>query len=166
MTNDYYCENCGTKMDLSLSDQCPICGRKAGAIKESAMSTDEHYAGFWVRFIAFIIDTVVLLIPVVACFAIAGTNVVFAWILTAIVTLLYFAYFESSGRQGTYGKSIMGLKVITTDGNQLTFPQACIRFAAKFISALILDIGFIMIGFTERKQGLHDFIAQTLVVKK
>jgi len=72
---------------------------------------------------------------------------------------------ESSVRQATIGKGILGLRVTDLDGNRITFLRAAIRDLAKIISAFILLIGFIMVAFTERKQGLHDMIAGTLVVK-
>jgi uncharacterized RDD family membrane protein YckC len=72
---------------------------------------------------------------------------------------------ESSSAQATIGKRIMGLRVMDLEGQRIGFAQASGRFFGKIISGLILDIGFIMAGFTERKQALHDMIAGTLVVK-
>ena len=68
-------------------------------------------------------------------------------------------------RGATVGKMAMGLRVVTNDGQRLSFPNAIGRYFAKIVSAIILCIGFIMIGFTERKRGLHDMIASTLVIK-
>jgi uncharacterized RDD family membrane protein YckC len=63
------------------------------------------------------------------------------------------------------GKMAMGLRVVTSDGQRLSFMNATGRYFAKFISTLIFCIGFIMIAFTDRKRGLHDIIAGTLVIK-
>ena len=82
-----------------------------------------------------------------------------------MIGLAYYAGMESSVRQATTGKGILGLRVTDLDGNRITFLRAAIRDLAKIISAFILLIGFIMVAFTERKQGLHDMIAGTLVVK-
>jgi uncharacterized RDD family membrane protein YckC len=60
----------------------------------------------------------------------------------------------------------LGLKVTDTDGNSLDFVKALVRNVCKIISGMIMGIGYIMAGFTEKKQGLHDIIANTLVVKK
>ena len=83
-----------------------------------------------------------------------------------IVGFAYFAYLESSSRKATFGKEAIGLIVTNMDGSQLTFQQASIRYIGKLLSLITLYVGFIMIGFTEKKQGLHDMIAKTLVVKK
>ena len=86
-----------------------------------------------------------------------GASFVIAW--------LYFAFFESSERGATVGKMAMGLRVVTSDGQRLSFMHATGRYFAKLLSALILFIGFIMIAFTDKKRGLHDMIAGTLVIK-
>ena len=78
---------------------------------------------------------------------------------------LYFALMESSARGATLGKMALGLRVVTSDGQRLSFLHATGRYFAKILSAIILFIGFIMIAFTERKRGLHDMIAGTLVIK-
>lgn len=167
---DEFCGNCGAKMDLSLSNVCPNCGAKSGASKFAAeVSTESSgsYAGFWVRLIAFLIDGVILLIPIAICFGIAGSsNTWLGYFLSWIVGFAYFAFLESSSRRATFGKQAMGLIVTNMDGSQLTLQEASIRYIAKLVSAVIIYIGFIMIGFTEKKQGLHDMIAHTIVIKK
>ncbi|QIG54977.1 RDD family protein [Altererythrobacter sp. BO-6] len=67
--------------------------------------------------------------------------------------------------QGTPGKRALGLIVTDLDGGRISPMRAVGRYFAKILSTIILFIGFIMIGFTERKQGLHDMIAGTLVQK-
>jgi len=80
---------------------------------------------------------------------------------------LYFAAMESSDRQATFGKGAMSLQVTDLTGRRLTFGHATGRFFAKIISGLIpLGIGYIMAGFTEKKQALHDMIAGSLVLRK
>ena len=82
-----------------------------------------------------------------------------------IVALLYFAYMESSKHQATLGKIAMGIKVVDHNNQRLEFSKALLRNLSKLLSAFILCIGYIMIIFDERKQGLHDKIADTFVVK-
>ncbi len=82
-----------------------------------------------------------------------------------VLIWLYFAVMESSEKQATLGKLICGLRVTTMEGKRLTFQQATGRYFAKFISALIFMAGFIMAAFNNRKQGLHDILAKTLVLK-
>jgi uncharacterized RDD family membrane protein YckC len=80
------------------------------------------------------------------------------------VTWLYYALCESSAWQGTVGKKLMGLRVTDTRGQRIGFGQATGRHFGKMLSGLILGFGFIMIAFTEQKQGLHDQMAGTLVL--
>jgi uncharacterized RDD family membrane protein YckC len=86
--------------------------------------------------------------------------------LTALVIVwLYFALLESSAWQATVGKKAVGLRVTDLNGNRISFLRASGRFFAKFISWAIMLIGYLMIAFTAKKQGLHDMIASTLVLK-
>jgi len=74
---------------------------------------------------------------------------------------------ESSARQATFGKAAMSLRVTDLTAQPLTFGHATGRYFSKIISGLIpLGIGFIMAGFTEKKQALHDMIAGTLVLRQ
>jgi uncharacterized RDD family membrane protein YckC len=82
-----------------------------------------------------------------------------------LLPLAYYALLESSRWQATVGKRVCGLRVTRLDGQRISLPRAIGRYFAKFLSALILCIGFLMIGWTRRKQGLHDLIAETLVVR-
>jgi uncharacterized RDD family membrane protein YckC len=79
---------------------------------------------------------------------------------------LYYALMESSKNQATVGKLALGLKVTDEKGKRISFGRASGRFFAKILSSIILGIGFLMIAFTEKKQGLHDEIAGCLVVKE
>ncbi len=79
---------------------------------------------------------------------------------------LYFALMESSVKQGTLGKMALGIIVTDANGNRISFGRATGRYFGKIISGAILCIGYIMAGFTEKKQALHDMIAGCLVVNK
>ena len=87
--------------------------------------------------------------------------------VTLIATLfgswLYEAFMESSSYQATLGKMIFGMRVTDLNGNRISFERATGRHFAKWLSGLALGIGYIMVAFTERKQGLHDLLAGTLV---
>ncbi len=134
-----------------------------------------QYAGFWKRAAAVIIDSVLLMIvfvPLVLLFGgvsqaaeggpPAGSGILN--ILTTAVYWLYFAGMESSAKQATFGKLALGIKVTDLDGQQLSFLRATGRHFGKYLSSLILFIGYILAAFTEKKQALHDMIASTLVV--
>jgi len=76
---------------------------------------------------------------------------------------LYEAFMLSSPYQATLGKMMFGMKVTDLHGNRISFARATGRHFAKWLSGMILCIGFIMVGLTQRKQGLHDLLAETLV---
>ena len=82
------------------------------------------------------------------------------------IQILYFTFMESSKYQATIGKIALGLIVTDINGGKLDFSKAFIRNICKIISNVTMLIGYIMAGFTEKKQALHDMIASTLVVKK
>ncbi len=89
----------------------------------------------------------------------------YAMLINALVFWLYFALQESSDKQATVGKRMMGIYVATEDERPLSFAQASIRYFSKYLSSIFF-IGFIMAAFTQKKQALHDIIANTLVLKK
>lgn len=150
------------------------------------------YAGFWLRFVAIIIDFIVLgfvgwivLLPFAASmgFGMRGIfmghppsrpedifpmmGLIFRmWAVRTVLHWLYFSLFESSGWQATLGKKALGLEVTDLAGRRISFGRATGRFFGKYISGIILFIGFIMAGFTEKKQALHDILAGTLVIRK
>ncbi|MCX7362998.1 MAG: RDD family protein [Alphaproteobacteria bacterium] len=132
------------------------------------------YGGFWIRVVAYIIDAIVLgVASAIIAMMVGGSflaqpgtsSEIAANLVSVVIGWLYFALLESSTRGATLGKMAVGLRVVTNDGQQLSFLHATGRYFAKFISALILCIGFIMVAFSERNRGLHDMIAGTLVVK-
>jgi len=148
------------------------------------------YAGFWLRFVAFIIDAIVLhfiftivTLPFIASMGVRGImrghmpmspeeliplmrGLFHIFLIRTGLNWLYYALLESSAWQATLGKKALGLEVTDMQGMRISFGRATGRFFAKIISSIILCIGFIMIGFTEKKQGLHDMIAGTLVIRK
>lgn len=129
-----------------------------------------NYAGFWRRFIASVVDSILLttIFNILIWFVWPESwksNSIFLFATSAIFTWLYSAFLESSAKQGTLGKVILGLKVTDYNNQRISFARATARYFSKFISAAILMIGFIMVAFTAKKQGLHDIIAGTLVIK-
>jgi uncharacterized RDD family membrane protein YckC len=137
-----------------------------------------RYAGFWIRFVAYIIDTFILSTVLILLGTIwslknddssidLATTIAQSGMVLSISFFLhwfYFAIMESSESQATLGKKILGLKVTDEFGQRMSFGRATGRYFSKFISSLILGIGYIMAAFTDRKQALHDKIASTLVI--
>ena len=149
------------------------------------------YAGFWKRFAAFLIDRILI---VVATFPITfaigffvGIRLVASGhgqstdptyqdtmtlirlgsgIFGATVDWLYYALMESSGLQTSVGGLVLGLIVTDMDGNRISFGRATGRFFGRVLVGLTCCIGYVMVAFTEKKQGLHDMVSGTLVVEK
>lgn len=130
-----------------------------------------EYAGFWIRFVAAIIDGILLGAATWGLyFGIYGTEgflmgtVDPVWNFVSIaVNAAYYILLESSARQATIGKMAVGIKVGDENGARISAGTATGRYFAKIISALILLIGYIMVAFDSRKQGLHDRLARTVV---
>lgn len=124
------------------------------------------YAGFWIRVLAYLIDGVVLLgvLLVISGGQLREISVLEKAVLS-VISWLYFTLLESSSKQATLGKIALGLKVTDMVGDRITWGRANGRFFSKILSGMILNIGYIMVAFTARKQGLHDLIAQTLVIR-
>ena len=134
-------------------------------------------AGFWKRFAAIFIDSFLLsLIAFILMFflgffiggMLSEPEMIakisnFGMLINVVIVWLYFAIQESSKQQATLGKRVLGIYVIRKDGSRLSFAQATIRYFSKYLSSILM-IGFIMAAFTKNKQGLHDMIADTLVV--
>ena len=134
-------------------------------------------AGFWIRFAAYIIDAILLTIVgwlIAAVFgigmamdmsdpeAVSGAFVGFQ-VGMMVFWCIYWAAFESSKLQATPGKLVVGVRVSDAAGARIGIGRALGRALAKYISAIILLIGFIMAAFTDRKRALHDMMAGTLV---
>ncbi len=142
---------------------------------DADLGGDVTYAGFWVRFGAVIIDTIVVYIIALVAGAAVGLLAAAvggpAWaggggMIAGIAGgFLYFAMMESGERGATLGKRAFKLRVVTADASErIGFGRAAGRYFARFISMLVLYIGYIMQPFTRRKQALHDMICGTAVV--
>ncbi|MBB6240970.1 RDD family protein [Rhodanobacter sp. MP1X3] len=165
-----------------------------GALPQTTAATLEDYAGFWKRVAAYILDAIILYIPSLLIQKIMGGDAAEAamkqaqlsapddphLMLTAfsqyydtmlpavliitVMTWLYFAFCESSAWQATIGKLALGIRVTDMHGARISLPRALGRYPAKYLSAFILLIGFLMVAWTQRKQGLHDMVVSTLVL--
>jgi len=192
-----FCSKCGATVADGVA-VCPACGRPTGVASPSVGYTANAtavraatYAGFWLRFVAFIIDAIIIAVatlPVrIALGAMFGIRmgvfrsrmdspeVVVGSLLplfflsvtiNIVVNWLYFAFCESSSWQATLGKKALGLEVTDMEGHRISFGRASGRFFGKIISGATLLIGYIIAGFTEKKQALHDLLAGTLVIKQ
>jgi uncharacterized RDD family membrane protein YckC len=145
------------------------------------------YAGFWKRFVAYLIDAAILiavsaviLVPLAilvgigsafdqvgdsetALIAVLVGMYLFVISILFVVQWLYHAVMEST-RGATFGKMALGIRVTDMEGRPISFARASGRHFAKIISSLTFGIGYIIAGFSQQKQALHDIIAGCLVV--
>jgi uncharacterized RDD family membrane protein YckC len=201
-----FCSNCGQAFAvaaamarapmMSSSVAAPIVGGVAAAPAYAGYAAVPRveYAGFWVRFLAFLIDNavmgigfVLILIPLIFLTGLGGIigeihpnedmNDVGIFMLFGLLflaatvsllwTWLYHALMESSEWQATVGKRLLGLVVTDMAGQRVSFGRATGRHFAKIVTNMVpAFIGYIMAGFTERKQALHDMLAGCLVLRR
>ncbi len=185
-----FCSECGQPRPAGelarFGDRliCPVCKDSyAQKLREGvAPATAMVYAGFWIRFLAVLIDGIILfVVDTILNFAILGTSAArlatnpagvgaamssigLIWLISVAIQCAYETYFI--GKMGaTPGKMAMGLKVVRPDGSPVDYARAAGRYFAKILSAIILFIGYIMVGFDSQKRGLHDMICDTRVIK-
>lgn len=145
------------------------------------------YAGFWKRAAAYFIDSVItgiaggvlggLIGGVMGAMLLSGGDMAnsgssllaiqgVANLIGLILGVAYFAGFHASASMATLGKMAIGIKVVRSNGERISFLRGMGRYFALFVSAITLFIGFFMAGFTERKRALHDMLCDTVVVDK
>jgi uncharacterized RDD family membrane protein YckC/ribosomal protein L40E len=172
----YVCPDCGADLPSGDAGACPGCGAKFAGVRKTP---DRIFAGFWARLGAAIIDgmlvgIVVMIVGTLAAFAlfvpssasaqsVSSTMFSTSLVIGSFISWIYYAYLESSPGQATLGKRVIGTKVTDLEGRRISFKRASARWLAKFLSIATLGLGFLLIGFTEKKQGLHDKVAGTLV---
>lgn len=157
--------------------KCPFCGgliqREAVVCKHCGRSFIEDtpegeafsYAGFWKRFAGALIDGVITGAALFAIeAAVPAEYILLDFSINLLFGLFYNAGFESSAGQATPGKMVTGIKVTDLYGRRVSFARAAGRHFAQYISIFTFGIGYIMIAFTVKKQGLHDIIAGCLVL--
>jgi len=201
-----FCSNCGQAFAvaaavarapmMSSSVAAPLVGGMAAvpAYAGYAAVPRVEYAGFWLRFLAFLIDNavmgigfVLILIPLIFLTGLGGfiseihpdedMNDVGIFMLigllflaatvSLLLTWLYHALMESSEWQATLGKRVLGLVVTDMAGRRVSFGRATGRHFAKIITNMVpAFIGYFMAAFTEKKQALHDMLAGCLVLRR
>ncbi|HSF48648.1 MAG TPA: RDD family protein [Burkholderiales bacterium] len=171
-----FCKRCGQRLEATAL-LCAACG-----------APTYIYAGFWKRLFAWLLDSFIinagfiLLAAVVAAVwgfvdpdlfqteemaqaAIEGAEPLIA-LIEILMYWVYYAKFESSAKRGTPGKLALGVMVTDLEGRRVSFGRATGRHFAKFVSGVLLGAGFLMIGVTDKKQGLHDRMARCLVLNR
>ena len=177
-----FCGSCGQPL------AAPSSAQQGAAPSAWARPTQARvaYAGFWLRLAAYAIDNIllgavlgnILLRPLMGkpggipandpwfMFTNTSPQVTALMLLFLMGNWVYFAVLESSPWRATLGKKALGLTVVDLAGNRISFPRASGRFFAKILSSMTFLIGFLMAGFTAKKQALHDMLAGCLVTRK
>jgi len=139
----------------------------AGSSPSTALSAAPK-AGFWIRFLAILIDSVILFVINVIIAAILGSSNTGRSGIQTLLGLIYYVYFWSSNSPWpgqTVGNKLLNIRVVKTDGSDLSIVVALIRYVGLVVSILVIFIGVIWAAFDPNKQGWHDKIAGTYVVK-
>jgi len=179
-----FCLFCGDVLEDHPDQTTPI--RRQPATPHASVASPElpEYAGFWLRVWAGAIDVLLealaaLLVTLIVDLAMKiispqfglspitahyATGIVFIFVL-AIGSWLYCALAESSSWRATVGKRIIGLQVVTAAGGKLSFGQATVRHFMKFLSLFTATVGFMMAGWTKRRQALHDIPSDCVVIR-
>lgn len=187
-----YCSQCETP--LSVAQIGPVYVPQGTQPSEaipaipdlSKLPPRPAFAGFWLRAIAYLFDTILisLVLGLIASFypatfikmsdgASASPSLTalpqltpIAFVITIAATWFYYTIFEASDWQATPGKRALRLYVADLNGQRVTLARAATRNLAKIISSLTFLVGYLVAGFTERKQALHDILASCLVLRK
>jgi uncharacterized RDD family membrane protein YckC len=184
-----YCAQCGTPVSVAQLGSVSV-PRSASAAEEAirppeaAPARPERllFAGFWLRLAAFAIDTLLMVAPLLLIGALFPGR--FAKVFPPVTSLtdfpqpspavllslalvgcLYYTLFEASPWQATPGKKILRLYVADLSGRRVSFGRALLRNLARQLSGIFF-VGYIMAGFTEKKQALHDILSSCLVLRR
>jgi len=141
---------------------------QSAASSPSTAPTAAPKAGFWIRVLAFIIDSVILAVINLIVAAILSSSTTGRTGIQTLLGIIYFSYFWSGSSLWpgqTVGDKLLNLRVVKTDGSDISVVQAFIRYVGLVISFLVIFIGVIWVAFDPNKQGWHDKIAGTYVIK-
>ena len=187
-SNKSLCAECGrsfSRDDMIKYGESWVCAQCkpifVQKIKEGVNITQMDYAGFWIRFGAVFIDGLIMMVINMAIsfsFTFIGLSKassddptgiakysLIATFINLLINLSYEVFFI--GKWGaTIGKMACGLKVVTPEGDKISYLRAFARYLAKIVSSLTICIGYIMAAFDDEKRALHDRICSTRVIKK
>jgi uncharacterized RDD family membrane protein YckC len=184
LTDGEFCLFCGDVLAAATHPK-PVSAHLLQSVEATVVTKPRmEYAGFWLRVWAGAIDIILealaaLLLTVILYFILdlttsgSGLSRITVQYITGIASIfvltigawLYCAFAESSEWRATLGKRIVGLQVLTSSWGKLSFGQATVRHFMKFLSLFTAAFGFMMAGWTKRRQALHDMPCDCIVVK-
>lgn len=154
-----HCFRCGSLVPAEAGF-CPGCGEPVSGGPRAGMA----YAGFWIRLLATIVDSIIMG-TINAAIAFAFQDLATAIGLQFVAGVLYtIGFWVAVG--ATPGKLALNMEIVMEDGTPLTGGAAVLRYIGYFVNVLTLGIGYLMVGFTAQKRGLHDYLAGTVVVRR
>jgi len=179
-----FCLFCGDVLECPPATAPASVPPRIEAIVAVPQPRPVEYAGFWLRVWAGSIDLLLEALAALLLIAVMDvamriisprfglspitaryvTGIAFIFVL-AVGAWLYCAFAESSSWRATVGKRIIGLQVVTSSGGQLSFGQATVRHFMKFLSLFTAAVGFMMAGWTKRRQALHDMPSDSIVIR-
>jgi len=158
-----FCPRCGQEND-EQAKLCQGCGTSLQNLNQEARGMETiiavQYAGFWRRFVAALIDVILISLVVLPICDFWREFTSITWL---IIPWIYSAIMESSSKQATLGKMALGIVVTDLEGRRISFIKATGRHFCRILSIFSLFVGFIIAGFTKRKQALHDMMIDCLV---
>lgn len=187
-----FCRACGKPTVVTTASADPIRSPSpaapptalpmaaAASTRTASAINNLVFAGFWLRALAYMLDLILLLLPAMLLAAALSPTpnaygyrdvgaeqdaIDLAKLVFAVAAWLYFAVLESRPAGATLGKMAVGIRVVTDKGERISFGRATGRHFGKILSGLLLFVGCLMAAFTERKQALHDIMAECLVVR-
>jgi uncharacterized RDD family membrane protein YckC len=154
-----YCESCGSR----LSPEMPATAEVAEEAAPPAVFGID-YAGFWIRLLAALVDAIPITIMSLLI-QLVTEDIASGLLLRLLISATYHIGFWVAADGATPGKMAMGIKIMKTNGELIGVGTAILRYVGYFVSAAVFLLGFVMIGLSPQKRGLHDYIAQTVVVR-
>ncbi len=144
----------------------PTAKPQEGGDKMAINMANPTYKGFWIRFVAAFLDSLIIGIPIsiISWGLTLATGILSLNYVVQLAAVVLVVYMDGI-KGGTPGKLILGMRIVNEKGEYIGIPMAILRYIGKILSGIILGIGFFMIGWDAKKQGLHDKITKTYVVK-
>lgn len=132
---------------------------------ETPAITEPDYAGFWIRALATILDSLIVGLPLNILFLATGneSGTSSQGLQTLILAVYTIVLWVQWGR--TIGGRLLGLRLVRVDGQPVTYGTAVVRYVMLIVSFIVLLLGVIWVGFDKRKQGWMDKAAGTYVIR-
>lgn len=165
-----FCGNCGAGRVVPTAEFCARCGQPFGELAARPGAVSPSFltkAGFWRRSWAFGVDFLLV------AFVVALAEGTFGWsegeiadVVYGLATTAYFiALWSSAGGGQTVGMRALGIRVVRVDGSELSVPGALLRYMGLSLALAVLFLGVIAVAFDHNKQGWHDKMVGTYVVR-